>query len=187
MYTNLFTSVNAIFSMGIVFPDLKIYFIGTQTLPDGPRLPPLPGAVLFYCGVNSIFFSMIIATIIGAIAFLPSIALNIALACGAPLGAYAMNARYKVIPPEVRKAFIVPTTMQFVALFVLLSAGHILPEVIPFLITRILAFFFALYLTFYTATVLFSTAHKERTVMGSFAVVTSICFWITAFGTLSWE
>ena len=48
---------------------------------------------------------MIIATIIGAIAFLPSIALNIALALGAPLGAYAMNARYKVIPPEVRKAF----------------------------------------------------------------------------------
>ncbi|WP_405337705.1 hypothetical protein [Fibrobacter sp.] len=129
---------------------------------------------------------MFIAAIIGAIAFLPSIALNIALACGAPLGNYAMNARYKVIPPEVRKAFIVPTTMQFVALFVLLSAGHVLPEIIPFMVTRILAFFFALYLTFYTATVLFSTAHKERTVMGSFAVVTSICFWITAFGTLSW-
>ena len=130
---------------------------------------------------------MIIATIIGAVAFLPSIALNIALALGAPIGAYAMNARYKVIPPEVRKAFIVPTTMQFVSLFVLLSAGHVLPEIIPFIITRILAFFFALYLTFYTATVLFSTAHKERTVMGSFAVITAICYWITAFGTLSWE
>lgn len=183
----MFTRVYAIYTIFRLIPSWNIYFIGTQTLPDGPRLPPLPGAVLFYCGVNSIFSSMIIATIIGAIAFLPSIALNIALACGAPLGAYAMNARYKVIPPDVRKAFIVPTTMQFVALFVLLSAGHILPEIIPFMVTRILAFFFALYLTFYTATVLFSTAHKERTVMGSFAVVTSICFWITAFGTLSWE
>ena len=171
-----------------------MYLIGTQTLPDGSRLPPLPGAVLFYCHprgggdlpfyLNSIFSIMIIATIIGAVAFLPSIALNIALACGAPLGAYAMNARYKVIPPEVRRAFIVPTAMQFVALFVLLSAGHVLPEIIPFMVTRILAFFFALYLTFYTATVLFSTAHKERSVMGSFAVVTSICYWITAFGTL---
>jgi hypothetical protein len=129
---------------------------------------------------------MTIAAIIGAITFLPSIALNIALACGAPLGNYAMNARFKVIPQEIRKAFIVPTAMQFVALFVLLSAGRILPEIIPFLVTRILSFFFALYLTFYTATVLFSTAHKERTVMGSFAVVTSICFWITAFGTLNY-
>ena len=127
---------------------------------------------------------MIIAAIIGAVAFLPSIVLNIALACGAPWGSFAMNARYKVIPPEVRKAFIVPTTLQFVALFVLLSAGGILPEIIPFLITRILAFFFALYLTFYAATVLFSTSHKERTVMGSLAVVSTVCFWIVAFGTL---
>ena len=93
---------------------------------------------------------MTIAAIIGAITFLPSIALNIALACGAPLGNYAMNARFKVIPPEIRKAFIVPTIMQFVALFVLLSAGHVLPETIPFVVMRILAFFFALYLTFST-------------------------------------
>ena len=151
----MFTRVYAIYTIFRLIPSWNIYFIGTQTLPDGPRLPPLPRAVL-----------------------------NIALALGAPLGAYAMNARYKVIPPEVRKAFIVPTTMQFVALFVLLSAGHVLPEIIPFMVTRILAFFFALYLTFYTATVLFSTAHKERTVMGTFAVITAICYWITAFGTL---
>ena len=126
---------------------------------------------------------MIIAAAIGAVAFLPSIVLNIALACGAPWGAYAMNAQHKVIPPELRKAFIVPTGLQFVALFVLLSAGGILPEIIPFLITRILAFFFALYVTFYTATVLFS--YKERTVMGSFAVVSAVCFRIVAVGTLN--
>lgn len=149
----------------------------------GYLLYPGPSSFL---APNAKFRPMIIATIIGAVAFLPSIALNIALALGAPLGAYAMNARYKVIPSEVRKAFIVPTTMQFVALFVLLSAGHILPEIIPFLVTRILAFFFALYLTFYTATVLFSTAHKERTVMGTFAVITAVCYWITAFGTLNY-
>ncbi|MCQ2120391.1 MAG: hypothetical protein MJY78_00990 [Fibrobacter sp.] len=130
---------------------------------------------------------MMIAAIIGAVTFLPSIALNIALASGAPLGMYAMNGRHKVVPEEVRKAFIVPIIMQFVALFVLLSAGQILPEIIPAMITRILAFFFSLYLTFYTATVLFSTSYKERRVMGTFAVITAICFWITAFGTLSWE
>ena len=117
---------------------------------------------------------MTIAAIIGAITFLPSIALNIALACGAPLGNYAMNARFKVIPPEIRP-------------MVLLSAGHVLPETIPFVVMRILAFFFALYLTFYTATVLFSTAYKERTVMGTFAIATSVCYWITAFGTLNWD
>ena len=37
---------------------------------------------------------MFIAAAIGAVAFLPSIALNIALACGAPWGAYAMNAQH---------------------------------------------------------------------------------------------
>lgn len=130
---------------------------------------------------------MIIATIIGAVFFLPSIALNIALAFGAPLGMYAMNGRNKVVPKEVRKAFIVPICMQLVAMFVLLSAGHIVPGIIPFEITRILAFFFAVYLTFYTATVLFSTSQKERTVMGLFAIVATICFWITAFGTLNWD
>ena len=74
---------------------------------------------------------MIIATIIGAVFFFPSIALNVALACGAPLGMYAMNGRNKVVPKEVRKAFIVPICMQFVAMFVLLSAGRIIPEIIP--------------------------------------------------------
>lgn len=127
---------------------------------------------------------MIIATIIGAIFFLPSIILNIALACGAPLGMYAMNGRHKVVPNEVRKAFVLPIIMQFVAMFSLLSAGRILPEIIPFEITRVLAFFFAVYLTFYTATVLFSTSYKERTRMGFFAIVATICFWIVAFGTL---
>ena len=130
---------------------------------------------------------MIIATIIGAVFFFPSIALNVALAFGAPLGMYAMNGRNKVVPKEVRKAFIVPICMQLVAMFVLLSAGRIIPEIIPFMITRILAFFFAVYLTFYTATVLFSTSRKERTVMGLFAIVATVCFWITAFGTLNWD
>lgn len=128
-----------------------------------------------------------IATIIGAIAFLPSIALNIALGCGAPLGEYAMNGKHKIVPEEVRRAFVVPTIMQFVAMFILLSAGHILPEIIPYMITRIFCFFFALYLTFYTATVLFSTSQKERRVMGPLAIISAICFWITAFGTLNWN
>ena len=84
-----------------------------------------------------------IAAIIGSIVFLPSIALNIALALGAPLGMYAMNGRHKVVPQEVRKAFILPIIMQFVALFTILSAGHVLPETIPFGIVRILAFFYS--------------------------------------------
>jgi len=124
------------------------------------------------------------AAIIGAIFFAPSIALNIALALGAPLGMYAMNGQHRIVPPEVRRAFVLPVLMQFVALFTLLSAGHVLPEIIPFGITRILAFFFAVYLTFYTATVLFSTSDKERHVMGTFAVLSTICFWTVAVGTI---
>jgi hypothetical protein len=125
-----------------------------------------------------------IAAIIGAIVFLPSLALNIALACGAPLGMYAMNGRHKVVPKEIRRAFVMPIILQFVALFTILSAGHVLPETIPFGIIRILAFFFAVYLTFYTATVLFSLSAKERHVMGFFAIASTICFWIVAVGTI---
>lgn len=130
---------------------------------------------------------MIIAGCIGAIAFLPSIALNVALALGAPLGEYAMCGRHKIVPEEVRKAFIVPICMQSLAMYILLSASGIAPMAIPFEITRILCFFFALYLTFYTATVLFSTSRKERCVMGFFAIVATISFWATAFGTLEWK
>lgn len=127
----------------------------------------------------------LIAAIVGSVFFLPSIALNIALALGAPLGMYAMNGRHKVVPPEVRRAFVLPIIMQFVALFTILSAGHVLPELIPFGITRILAFFFAVYLTFYTATVLFSLSVKERRVMGTLAIASTICFWIVAAGTIA--
>ena len=125
-----------------------------------------------------------IAAIIGAIVFMPSVILNIALAFGAPLGVYAMNGRHKIVPQEVRRAFVLPIVMQFVALFTILSAGHVLPEVVPFGIIRILAFFFAVYLTFYTATVLFSLSVKERHVMGFFAIASTICFWIVAVGTI---
>ena len=125
-----------------------------------------------------------IAAIVGSIFFLPSIALNIALALGAPLGMYAMNGRHKVVPQEVRRAFVLPIIMQFIALFTILSAGRVLPEIIPFGITRILVFFYAVYLTFYTATVLFSLSAQERHVMGFFAIASTICFWIVAVGTI---
>ena len=144
----------------------------------------MPEGVLFlgpFFYLSGMFF---IAAIIGAIVFLPSLALNIALACGAPLGMYAMNGRHKVVPKEIRRAFVMPIILQFVALFTILSAGHVLPETIPFGIIRILAFFFAVYLTFYTATVLFSLSAKERHVMGFFAIASTICFWIVAVGTI---
>ena len=50
LYTALFTSVNTFYSSRLVVPSWNIYFMGTQTLPDGPRLPPLPRAVLFFRG-----------------------------------------------------------------------------------------------------------------------------------------
>ncbi|MCQ2122626.1 MAG: hypothetical protein MJZ25_00395 [Fibrobacter sp.] len=134
---------------------------------------------------------MLIPAIIGAISFLPSVALNIALALGAPLGMYAMNGRHRVVPKEVRRAFIVPIIMQFVSLWFLLTAGNVLPEaasqLLPRIITTIFAFFFSLYMTFYMATVLFSTSRKEKMVMGFFAIVTTICYWATAFGTLNYD
>ncbi|MCQ2097371.1 MAG: hypothetical protein MJY87_05430 [Fibrobacter sp.] len=131
---------------------------------------------------------MNIAALIGAITFLPSLGLNIALALGAPLGVYAMNAKYTVIPKELRPAFVMPIVMQFAALWFILTGGEVLPDgashLIPGVITTIFAFFFALYMTFYTATLLFSSSYKEKTVMGSFGAITTVCYWITAISTV---
>ena len=133
---------------------------------------------------------MFIPALIGAIFFIPSVALNIALALGAPLGMYAMNGRHRVVPQEIRRAFIVPIIMQFVAMWFLLTAGNVLPpaasNLLPRIITTIFTFFFSLYMTFYMATVLFSTSRKEKTVMGFFAIVTAACYWATAFSTLNY-
>ena len=124
--------------------------------------------------------------LIGGVTFLPSLCLNVALALGAPLGVYAMNAKYTVIPRELRRAFIMPILMQCVSLWFLLTAGEVLPSaaslLIPHVITLIFAFFFALYQSFYTATLLFSVSYKEKTVMGSLGVITTVCYWATAFG-----
>ena len=94
----MFTPVNKKSTIFHPIPPANRYLIDTQTLPDSFRLPPLPEGVIFY------LCNMTIATIIGAVLFLPSIALNIALALGAPLGMYAMNGRHKVVPQEVRRA-----------------------------------------------------------------------------------
>lgn len=179
------TYVYKFYTQSILLHIAISYFRGTQTLLDAPRLPPLPKGVSFF--IPFCYLMAMISAIIGTISFLPSIILNIGLACGAPWGAYAMSGRHRIVPQEVRKAFVMPIVMQFVALWTLLNAGGILPEHIPGIITTILAFFFALYLTFYMATVLFSASYKEKTVMGTFAVISAICFWATAFGTLNYD
>ncbi len=128
------------------------------------------------------------AALIGAITFLPSLGLNIALALGAPLGMFAMNGKYRVVPKGLRPAFVMPIIMQFVAMWFLLTAGHVPPEALsnflPNIITIIFAFFFACYMSFYMATLFFSTSYKEKWVMGPLAVVTAVCYWLTAISAV---
>lgn len=165
-----------------------MYFNGTQTqtLPRRSLVTSFFRRASFFVpllGVT-IFGVMIIPAAIGAITFLPSLGLNIALALGAPLGMFAMGGKYRVIPKGLRPAFVMPIIMQFVAMWFLLTAGHVLPEtlctILPNIITIIFTFFFACYMTFYMATLFFSISPKEKWVMGPLAVVTAICYWVTA-------
>lgn len=127
---------------------------------------------------------MIIAALIGAITFLPSLGLNIALALGAPLGMFAMNGKYRVMPKGLRPAFVMPIIMQFCALWFILTAGHVLPleisTLLPKIVTIIFTFFFACYMAFYTVTLFFSISFKEKWIMGSFGAITTVCYWVTA-------
>lgn len=165
-----------------------MYFNGTQTqtLPRRSLVTSFFRRASFFCTPTWGYYIwvMIIPAAIGAITFLPSLGLNIALALGAPLGMFAMGGKYRVIPKGLRPAFVMPIIMQFVAMWFLLTAGHVLPEtlctILPNIITIIFTFFFACYMTFYMATLFFSISPKEKWVMGPLAVVTAICYWVTA-------
>lgn len=122
---------------------------------------------------------MTIVTIIAAIAFAIQIVLYLAIACGAPIAYITLSGNYKVLPKEARGAFFASVLAQVFALLVLLESAFILPPVIPGIITRILAVFFALFLSFSGFKMAFGPNDLEKKTILPLTLITAIGYWVT--------
>ena len=122
---------------------------------------------------------MIIA-LIGSMSFLFVAILYALLALGFPYGEFAMGGKYIVMPKRMRIACGFSVFIQLFAIIILLQTAHIIPLLFSISLTKGICFFFAAYLTLNTIMNLLSNSRKEKWVMAPLALLTAICFWITA-------
>lgn len=122
---------------------------------------------------------MTIVTIIAAIAFAIQIVLYLAIACGAPIAYITLNGNYKVLPKEIRGAFLASVAAQLFALVILLETAFILPPVLPGIITRIIAVFFALFLSFSAFKMAFGPNPTEKKTILPLSLIAAIGYWAT--------
>lgn len=122
---------------------------------------------------------MIIA-LIGSMSFLFVAILYALLALGFPYGEFAMGGKYIVMPKRMRVACGYSVFIQLFAIIILLQTANIIPPLFSISLTKGICFFFAAYLTLNTIMNLLSNSRKEKWVMAPMALLTAICFWITA-------
>lgn len=76
--------------------------------------------------------------------------------------------------PEMRKAFVIPGSLQIFAAAIFLARGRILPEFLPPEILSPLCYFFSLYLTFTAAKELFSGNRRfSKRILWSVSAITA--------------
>ena len=122
---------------------------------------------------------MIIA-LIGSMAFIFVAILYALLALGFPYGEFAMGGKYIVMPKRMRIVCGFSVCIQLFAIIILLQTASIIPSLFSVGLTKAICFFFAAYLTLNTFMNLLSNSRKEKWVMAPLALLTAICFWITA-------
>lgn len=122
---------------------------------------------------------MIIA-LIGSVTFLFAAILYALLALGFPYGEFAMGGKYIVMPNRMRVACGFSVIIQLFAIIILLQTANIIPHLFSIATTKGICFFFASYLTLNVIMNLFSKSSKEKWVMTPLALLTALCFWITA-------
>ena len=122
---------------------------------------------------------MIIA-LIGSMAFIFVAILYALLALGFPYGEFAMGGKYIVMPKRMRIVCGFSVCVQLFAIIILLQTASIIPSLFSIGLTKAICFFFAAYLTLNTFMNLLSNSRKEKWVMTPLALLTAICFWITA-------
>ena len=119
---------------------------------------------------------------VGACLLLVVIILSILLICGFPLGELTMGGRYKgVWPKELRIIAIGQLLVQLFALYILLSAGAIIPLLFTKRITQIICFVFAVFFVSNTFMNFISKSEKEKYIMTPMSAIEAICFMIVGF------
>ncbi len=118
--------------------------------------------------------------LIAAIIFSIMTIINVLLIFGAPLGEFTMGGQYKVLPKNLRIMAISSLVIQVFGIIIVLQSGGFIPLWFSARVTQIICIVFASYLSVNTLMCLFSKSKKEKYVMTPLALLSAICFWITA-------
>ncbi|PQD97248.1 hypothetical protein CYL18_02785 [Pradoshia eiseniae] len=118
--------------------------------------------------------------LIGSMAFIFVAILYALLVLGFPYGEFAMGGKYIIMPKRMRILCGFSVCVQLFAIIILLQTASIIPSLFTISLTKGICFFFAAYLTFNMIMNLLSNSRKEKWVMAPLALLTAICFWITA-------
>ncbi len=118
--------------------------------------------------------------LIAAIIFSIMTIINVLLIFGAPLGEFTMGGQYKVLPKNLRIMAVSSLVIQVFGIIIVLQAGGFIPLCFSAKVTQIICIVFASYLSLNTLMCLFSKSKKEKYVMTPLALLSAICFWITA-------
>lgn len=119
---------------------------------------------------------------VGAFLLLTVIILSILLICGFPLGELTMGGIYKEVwPKKLRIIAIGQLLVQLFALYILLSAGAIIPLLFTKRMTKIICFIFAVFFVSNTFMNFMSRSKKEKYIMTPMSAIEAICFMIVGF------
>ena len=118
---------------------------------------------------------------VGAFILLAVIILSILLICGFPLGELTMGGKYKIWPKELRMIAIGQLLLQLFALYILLSAGAVIPLLFTRKMTEIICFVFAVFFVSNTFMNFVSKSKKEKCIMTPMSAIEAICFAVAGF------
>ena len=120
------------------------------------------------------------SAIIGASIFSVLVILSLLVTLGLPFGEFTMGGKYKVLPVKMRILSGISVVIQLLAILVILQAGRVIDQNLPFGLIRGLCFFFAVYLTINVIMNFLSNSKKEKYIMTPISLIAALCFWITA-------
>ena len=120
-------------------------------------------------------------SILGAVLFGVIATMTVLVACGLPLGEFTMGGQHKILPKKFRIVAVFSVVIQIFAMIIILQAGGFISMWLSFKLTKYICFFFAVYLSFNTIMNMISKSRKEKYVMTPISLISTICFWITAF------
>lgn len=119
---------------------------------------------------------------VGACLLIIIIILSVLLICGFPLGELTMGGMYKgVWPKKLRIIAVGQLLIQLFALYILLSAGTIIPLLLTNKTTKIICFIFAVFFVSNTFMNFISKSRKEKCIMTPMSAIEAICFIIVGF------